>query len=142
VLPDFRLQDPAGAVHTRDDLARGGLVLVVTAPIVTCERAQRGWDEHLGRERPPGTSGRLAFLEDLSQSWVKPMVLIAMRREYVPGEEPVLLLDTDGALRKALGVEKGATVVFTFDAQGAARAKEAGAPSADGARRLWAALTP
>lgn len=141
MLPDFRLEDPAGAVHTREALARGGLVLVVTAPIVTCERAQRGWDEHLGRERPPATSGRLAFLEDLSQSWVKPVVLVAMRREYVAGEEPVLLLDHDGALRKALGVGKGATVVFAFDAQGGARATETGAPSAEAARRLWAALT-
>ena len=128
-------------MHTRDDLVRGGLVLVVTAPIITCERAQRGWDDHLGRERPAGTSGRLAFLEDLSQSWVKPMVLIAMRREYVAGKEPVLLLDTDGAVRKALGVEKGATTVFVFDAQGQVRAAETGAPSAEAARRAWAALT-
>jgi hypothetical protein len=142
VLPDFRLEDPAGAFHTRDVLARGGLVLVVTAPIITAERAQRGWDEHLGRERPPATSGRLAFLEDLSQSWVKPMVLIAMRREYVAGKEPVLLLDTDGAVRKALGVAKGATTVFVFDATGASRATETGPPTSEAARRLWAAIAP
>lgn len=116
-------------------------MLVVTAPIITCERAQRGWDEHLGRERPAATPGRLAFLEDLSQSWVKAVVLIAMRREYVPGEEPVLLLDRDGALRRALGVEKGATVVFGFDARGLPRAKETGPPTPEAARRLWTALT-
>lgn len=142
MLPDFRLEDPAGVVHTRATLASGGLVLVVTAPIITTERAQRGWDEHLGRERPAATAGRLVFLEDLSQSWVKPMVLIAMRREYVPGKEPVLLLDTDGAIRKALGVEKGTTTVFVFDEQGTLRATERGPPSAEAARRAWAALPP
>jgi hypothetical protein len=139
-LPDFRLEDPAGAVHTRADLARGGLVLVVTAPIHKNERAQRGWDDHLGRERPQGTTAKLAFLEDMQQSWFQRVALAAMRHEYVAGNEPVLLLDHDGATRRALQVDVGLTVVLVFDATGALRATERGAPSAEAARRLWASL--
>jgi hypothetical protein len=138
-LPAFSLRDPAGATHTRERIAQNGLVLVVTAPTAANEDVQRGWDEALRRARPQRARARLAFLEDLDQSWFPDEAIEAMREEYVAGGEPVLLLDRDGGVRRALGVAVDATVVLAFDAQGTLRHAEPAAPSAAGARRAWAA---
>lgn len=139
-LPDFSLRDPAGRVHTRASLAAEGLILVVTAPTLASEDAQRGWDDHLRAARPAEVRGRVAFLEDLDQSWFPDMAVRAMRETYDPGSDPVLLLDRKGAIRRALGVERGATVLLVYDAAGERCHRDAGAPSAAGARRAWSAL--
>ncbi|MCO5170228.1 MAG: hypothetical protein M9894_28160 [Planctomycetes bacterium] len=127
-------------MHTRASLGGGGLILVVTAPTLASEDAQRGWDDHLRATRPADVRGRVAFLEDLDQSWFPDMAVRAMRETYDPGSDPVLLLDRKGAIRRALGVERGATVLFVFDATGERRHRDASDPSAAGARRAWDAL--
>lgn len=141
-LPDFSLPDPAGQVHTRASLARDGVVLVVTAPTLSNEDAQRGWDVQLRAARPQGSRARLAFVEDLDQSWFPDTALEAMQEDYVAGQDPVLLIDRRGALRRALGVKADETVVLVFDARGTLRGAERGDPSKEAARRVWRALPP
>lgn len=139
-LPDFSLRDPVGRLHTRATLARDGVVLVVTAPTVSEEDAQRGWDAQLRKARPRAVGPRLVFVEDLDQSWFPDMAVEAMKESYVPGQDPVLLLDRRGSLRRALGVGEGATVVLVFDARGLLVHAERGEPATAAARRVWAAL--
>jgi hypothetical protein len=126
-----------------DALIEGGrgVILVVTAPTVDQEKAQRGWDEALIAARPASAAARVVFLEDLSQSWFKGVARAAMRKDFVPGREPLLLIDEDGAARESLGVGKGATVVLVFDARGALVATHDEAPSAPAATRCWQEAT-
>lgn len=138
-LPDFSLRDPAGRLHTRESLASRGLVLVVTAPVLASQDDQRAWDAHLRAARPEDAGARLAFSEDLAQSWFPGRALAAMREAYDPDEEPVLLLDARGRLRRALKVDEGLTVLVAFDAVGSRRYCYSGSPSAAAARRAWAA---
>ncbi len=139
-LPDFHLKDPAGREHTRAELLPKGLVLVVTAPTVDNEDDQRGWDEELQKARPAGAEGRLVFVEDLSASWVPGLALQGMKREFRDGVEPLLVVDEEGALRRALHVERGKTVVLVYDAAGKLVHDETGDPAAHRAARSWAAL--
>ena len=95
-LPEFSLRDPVGRLHTRATLARAGVVLVVTAPTLSEEDAQRGWEAQLRKARPPEARPRVAFVEDLDQSWFPDTAVEAMKESYVPGQDPVLLLDKLG----------------------------------------------
>lgn len=139
-LPRRSLLDPRGASHALDALTAGGrgVILVVTAPTVDQERAQRGWDEALVAARPADAAARVVFLEDLSQSWFKSVARAAMKKDFVPDREPLLLVDEDGATREALGVGKAATVVLVFDKAGALVATHTEAPSRPVAARVWA----
>lgn len=139
-LPDFHLKDPAGREHTRAEVLTKGVVLVVTAPTVDNEDDQRGWEEELRKARPAGAEGRLVFVEDLSASWVPGLALQGMRREFRDGVEPLLVVDEEGALRRALRVERGKTVVLVYDARGQLVHDETGGPAAHRAARTWAAL--
>lgn len=139
-LPDFQLKDPAGREHTRAELLPKGLVLVVTAPTVDNEEDQRGWDQELRKARPADAEGRLVFVEDLSASWVPELALQGMRREFRDGVEPLVVVDEEGALRRALHVERGATVVLVYDAAGRLVHDETRDPAAHRAARTWAAL--
>lgn len=139
-LPDFHLKDPAGREHTRAEVLTKGVVLVVTAPTVDNEDDQRGWDEELRKARPADAEGRLVFVEDLSASWVPGLALEGMKREFRDGVEPLLVVDEEGALRRALHVERGKTVVLVYDAAGKLVHDETGDPAAHRAARTWASL--
>ncbi len=142
-LPRRTLADPRGAPHALDALTAGGrgVILVVTSPTVDQEKAQRGWDDALIAARPANAAARVVFLEDLSQSWFKSIARAAMKKDFVPDREPLLLIDEDGATREALGVEKATTVVLVFDARGALVATHTEAPSQPAATRVWAEAT-
>lgn len=140
-LPDFALRDPAGRLHTRASLAGGGLVLVVTAPTLASEEAQRAWDALLRGARPEGTRARIAFVEDLEQSWFPDRAVRAMRDEYDPRGPVVVLVDRAGDLRRSLRVARGRTVLLAFDASGRRRFTYGGSPKGSAARRAWAAAS-
>lgn len=66
-LPAFTLKDPRGTTHERDALlAKGGLVLVSSAPTLASGDAQEAWNAALAAAAPP--DGRWFLLEDMSQS--------------------------------------------------------------------------
>jgi len=137
-LPEFVLADPDGERHASSGLLKGGLVLVVTAPTLHAEKAQRGWGDLLPAARPKG-KGHLVFLEDMTASSFKGRAKKEMHKEFREGVAPLLLLDEDGHVRTALGVPKGETWILAFADGGQRRLVEKGAPSAAAARRLWVA---
>lgn len=138
-LPDFALRDPAGRLHTRASLASHGLVVLITAPTLASEDDQRAWDGFLCATRPEAAGAQLAFVEDLDQSWFPDRAARAMREEYDPKGPVVVLVDREGALRRALHVDEGQTVLFAFDASGNRRFAHSGEPSEAAARRAWEA---
>jgi hypothetical protein len=137
-LPQFVLADPDGEKHASSGLLKDGLVLVVTAPTLHAEKAQRGWGDLLAAAKPKG-KGRLVFLEDMTASSFKGRAKKEMHKEFREGVAPLLLLDEDGHARTALGVPKGETWILAFAADGQRRLLEKGTPSAAAAKRLWVA---
>lgn len=134
-LPSLKLKDPLDAEFTDAHFKPRGLVLVATSPIESQGRTQQAWhaelSTHVDRSGPA-----LVMLEDLSQSWFRPLVLAKMREEYRRGAPIVLLLDESGATRRAFGVAENATVAFAFDRSGKLAAVETGAPTPERTRKL------
>ena len=137
-LPNFALLDPAGIKHTRDELLKGGLVMVVTAPTLSQGKAQKGWSAFLEKSKPKAS--HLVFLEDESTSAFKGMAEKEMKKEYKVGDPIILLLDKEGSLRSKLGLEKGKTVVLVYDDDGKLLYSNKGNPSEAGAHTIWSKL--
>jgi len=137
-LPQFVLADPDGNKHPNSELAKTGLVIVVTAPTYHAQKAQRSWGDLLPAAKPKGKE-RLVFLEDMTASSFKGLAKNQMHKEFKEGVPPLLLLDEDGHVRTGLGVPKGETWILAFDSGGQRRLVEKGPPSAAAAKRLWAA---
>lgn len=138
-LPLFALKDPHDNRHERDQLLeQGGLLVVVTAPTVDDGRAQEAWNAALAATAP--ASARWVFLEDLSQSESKRAATNRMAEEFDPDRAPLLLVDTDGAVRRGMEVAEGQTVVLVYDQAGNLVFAETGEPSQERARRAWASL--
>ena len=140
-LPEFTLDDPHGTQHASADLAKHGLVLLISAPTLDNADAQSDWADALLAERPEGTSVRFVLLQDMSVSWFEDTALERMREEDDPEAPPVLLIDVDGEVRRTLGVEEEATVVLVFDAQGKLVKRVAESASPERAQEIWAAVT-
>lgn len=135
-LPDFSLQDPAGETFTKDSLAKDGLVLVVTAPILRNKGAQEGWDKYL-RDAKSGSKAKLAFIEDMTPSLFKGMAMKGMKKGYKPGKEPILLIDNDGDVRRQLNVPRKKTVVLVYSNDGTLVHSEEAKPSFGAAETIW-----
>lgn len=138
-LPKFSLKDPAGRTFTEKDFSNDGVIVVVTAPILSCEDTQREWDRLFDKARP-GKKGRVLFVEDMSPSMFKKKALQAMKKEYEPGKEPILLIDPQGKLRKQLGVKLKETAVLVYDRDGKLVHNECSKPSQQGAYEIWKAI--
>ncbi len=132
------LLDPSGVPHDRAELLRGGLVLLATAPTLDHRAAQEGWGEVLPPGKPRGA--QLVFLEDMSQSALAFVARGRLESSFDPQGPVLLLLDEDGAVRRALGVDEGASVLFVFAEDGALRHVERGPPSPEAAARAWNAV--
>lgn len=135
-LPNFSLKDPVGKTFTKASLCKDGLVLVVTAPIMDDEAAQKGWDQHLSKAKA-GSKAKWVYVEDMEPSSFKGMAMSGMKKDYVAGKQPILLIDTNGKLRRALKVPEAATVVLVYDRSGKLVHSETGAPSAQAAQKIW-----
>lgn len=136
-LPNFSLKDPVGKMFTSKDLSRDGLVLVVTAPILKAESAQKGWDQHLMKAKA-GSKAKLVFLEDMQPSLFKGKAMNGMKKEYKPGKEPILLIDHSGNIRRALKVSAKSTVVLVYSQSGELVYSRIDKPSAQAAQMIWA----
>lgn len=134
-LPQLKLADPLGTEFTQAQLSARGAVLVVTAPSYSQGGAQQAWSEAFKALERDAAGPTLVFLEDMSQSAFRPLVLSRMRAVYKPGQY-LLLLDEDGRVRESLGVSEDATVAFAFGPGGTLRAVETGAASAERAQAL------
>jgi hypothetical protein len=129
-LPEFSLKDPAGVAHTHRTLLERGAVVIVTIPNIKHGDVQSHYVKHL-KTQLPDDGPLLVIVEDLSQSSVRGMAVRSMRAKYRPGESTLLLLDEDGALRRALEVPADETVVLIFNAQGRLAQRVTGWNTAD-----------
>lgn len=116
-MPTFSARDPAGAMHTHQELLERGAVIVVTIPNAKHGDFQSTWARHLEKQIPAG-GPRLVMVEDLSQSNVRENALKSMKERFRPGQETMLLLDEDGSLRRAFGVQNDETVVLVYSKDG------------------------
>ncbi|MDP3500547.1 MAG: hypothetical protein Q8S33_09445 [Myxococcales bacterium] len=138
-LPAFKLLDPLDRVFTHEPLVARGAVVVVTAPTHSQGDVQKAWSLAL-RSLPVEDKGPvLVMLEDMSQSWFRPIVLSRMKSSYRPTSRLWLLLDEGGVTRKALGVPEARTLAFAFGPGGKLMAVETGEPTPEGAKRLFEA---
>lgn len=138
-LPRLRLLDPHDTEFTDEQLTRRGVVVIATAPTLSQGDAQKAWSDALEVHTADKSGPALVLLEDMSQSWVRPIVLGRMKAEYRSGARLVMLLDESGATRKALGVRENATVAFAFAPGGKLVAVETGSASPERALKLFEA---
>lgn len=138
-LPAFSLADPLGKTFASAALVRHGLVVVVTAPTYSQGDAQEAWDRAFDGLAWPEGGPTYAMVQDMSQSWFRKTVLGRMREKYDGKAPPWLLLDEDGSVRRAFGLEKNATVAFAFAPGGKRVLVETGAGTKERAERLVAA---
>ncbi len=137
-LPNFRLLDPAGKSFSRADVLRGGLVMVVTAPTYANKTAQELWSEYLTPLKPKNSN--LVFLEDMDATLFTSMARSAIKDRYKPGQPVIILADERGDVPRALGVVKGATVVFVYDQRGSLVLSHTAGPTPEAAKQIWQAL--
>lgn len=135
-LPAFSLQDVSGVTHTQDDFLAHGGVIIVTAPSLSQGEHQTAWDKALGPYPWPAGGPRFAMVQDMSQSWFRGVVLSSMKERYDPKLQPWLLLDEQGAVRRAFGVGEDLTVAFAFAPGGRRLGVETGQGSKERAARL------
>jgi len=135
-IPTFSLQDPLDKTWTSSGLIAKGLVIVVTAPTMHDESAQKGWNKYLPPSMPKDGQ-KLVFLEDLSASDWKSTALKDMHKDYTPGTIPILLIDKTGGVRKAFGAARNETVVLVYDNKGKLLYTYGGSPSAAAAKTIW-----
>jgi len=139
-LPDFSLADPTGEMHTNKSVSENGVVLVITAPILSQSDDQEKWARLL-LDSKSGSKAQLVFIEDLQPSTFKGIARSKMKDRFEPGKEPLLLLDENGKLRRAFKVIKEDTVILVYDKNGRLIHAESGNPSAAIAAAIWKKLT-
>lgn len=135
-IPQFSLKDPAGKTHSTDTIIKEGSVIVVTAPILSNQGAQEGWSDQLLKAKGSNKAS-LVFLEDMEPSNFKGKALKEMKKEYKPGQPPILLIDEKGDVREKMGVEKKKTVVLVYDSDGKLVHRVDAKPSANLAKQIW-----
>jgi hypothetical protein len=135
-LPDFSLADPDGIKHTKKSVLKNGVVLVVTAPILSQSDEQEDWAKLLADSRS-GAKAQLIFLEDMQPSNFKGVARSKMKQQFKPGQALLILLDEKGKLRRALKVTEEDTVVLVYDKHGTLIHAESGKPSAERASAVW-----
>ena len=135
-LPSFSLLDPANKTFNSQDLLKNGLVIVVTAPTLSNSGAQNRWNEFLLKHMK-GSKARLVFLEDMTPSSFKETALKEMRKEYVEGQPPILLLDHTGDVRKKLGAMENKTVILVYNNKGELIHFEKEKPNDARAKIIW-----
>lgn len=138
-LPSFNLPDPQGGMHSSAKLGANGLVAIVSAPILHDKSAQEGWANDL-RSAKGSHPGSLILIEDMSASAFKGIAESKMKKEWKPGDLPILLEDKTGKVHGAFGVGKDQTKVFVFDKSGKMIYSYGGAPSAAAAKTIWGKL--
>ena len=133
-LPSFSLKDALGQTVTDKDISKSGAVLVLTAPILSAKSAQEGWDKYLQEIR--AAKPTLVFIEDMQPSDFKSTARKRMQKDYKSGQEPLILIDEDGILRRAFEVDEKKTVVIVLDKDGNKVLQENGKPSEEAAKRI------
>ena len=138
VVPQFKLQDPAGAEHSNEALTKTGAVLIVTIPNVKHGDLQGKWSRDLTKKGWPENYPRLVFLEDISQSSeaIRGRAIKSMKDKYKPGASTLLLMDMTGDVRRNFQIQNDETVLLIVDKNGNVIHAEEEEPSDEGVARV------
>lgn len=117
-IPNFQLADPTGVKHTQAEVFERGAVLILTIPNVKHGPVQDRWARMITGGGWNKNGPRLVFIEDMSQSAVKEKSMESLKLRFVPGKNPLILIDTDGMTRSKLGIMDDETVIFVIDKKG------------------------
>lgn len=140
-LPAFELADPTGAKHTQAEIAERGAVVIVTIPNVKHAPIQDRWARMLTSGGWKKEGPKLVFIEDISQSAVKEKSLENLKRRFVPGKNPLILIDETGAVRAKFGIMDDETVILVYDKKGKLVHFVEGTPDEDLAKKAVEAAT-
>ncbi|MBL8920381.1 MAG: hypothetical protein JNJ54_16055 [Myxococcaceae bacterium] len=139
-LPSFRLVDPLGRTFSDAQLTERGAIVIVTAPTLSQGDAQVAWSDALHALEPGAQGPVRVMLQDMSQSWFRPIVMSKMKEHYRANGPVVLLLDEGGVTRKAFGVGEAVTMGFAIAPGGSVVAVETQVGTPDRAKKLLDAV--
>lgn len=139
-IPAFQLADPTGAKHTQAEVFERGSVLIFTIPNVKHGPIQDRWARMITAGGWNKNGPRLVFIEDMSQSAVKEKSMESLKTRFVPGKNPLILIDPDGSMRGKLGIMDDETVVFVIDKKGQTVLFAEGPPEDDLVKKILDAV--
>ena len=121
-LPDFKLKDPRGGVHTRAEFLGKKIVIVMSVPTKEQGGAQKGWVEGIQEQNSGSEDYSLILVEDMTQSGNRELVMDALKRNWIPGNLPLILVDDTGSFRHSLELKSGLltnlTALLVYDERG------------------------
>ncbi|MEO0477885.1 MAG: hypothetical protein AAF196_00250 [Planctomycetota bacterium] len=105
--------DPNDQGYLGLEVFRGDVVLVLSAPVLSQGELQQELSDLL-MDRAEAQGFKVVFLQDLSQALFESVALSIMRERWEPDSDPLLLVDSEGEVRKAFGLNEAATLVVTL----------------------------
>jgi hypothetical protein len=114
-IPVGSLRDPQNMVHAFNGKLTRPIVAIFSIPNMSQGGTQERWASALADDpgtRLPDTVG-LFLVEDMVTGF-SDLARKEMKKQYVPGQRPVVLLDEDSAIREKFGVAKGKTCVLVY----------------------------
>jgi len=112
------LDDPSGVSHTRQDIAGKVVVVIFSAPNMSQGDAQKKWSDLLADRPDSKLSDQvvLALIEDMSQAGIfKGIARADMKKEFVKGGRPLVILDETGVIFQKFGVPRNKTEILIYD---------------------------
>jgi hypothetical protein len=138
------LADPLGTPHTRRDAAGKVLVAIFSAPTMSQGGYQEKWSSLLADQPATRLPGEvmLVLFEDMSQAGMfQGMARDDMKKQFVKGSRPLLILDESGATFKKIGIPRNRTQILIYDKTGTLRDVEQDLGDVDATVRRIRAIT-
>lgn len=129
-IPIGSLRDPQNMVHAFNGKLTRPVVAIFSIPNMSQGGTQERWANALADDpqtRLPDTVG-LFLVEDMVTGF-SDIARKEMKKQYVPGQRPVVLLDEDSAIREKFGVAKGKTCVLVYSQENKLVHVQEGKPS-------------
>jgi len=112
------LADPLGNPHTRRDAAGKVMVAIFSAPTMSQGGYQEKWSSLLADQPATRLPGEvmLVLFEDMSQAGMfQGMARDDMKKQFVKGSRPLVVLDETGATFRKFGIPKNKTEILLYD---------------------------
>ena len=116
------LKDPAGKLHTRQEVSGKVVVAIFSVPTSGQGDTQKKWSKLLAEQSNVPSKAVLLLVEDMTQAGAfKGMAEGKMKSEFKPDSRPLLLLDEKGDVTKRFDVPKDKTEILIYDKKGTLR---------------------
>lgn len=126
------LKDPAGKLHTRQEVSGKVVVAIFSVPTSGQGDTQKKWSKLLADKSNVPSKAVLILVEDMTQAGAfKGMAQDKMKSAFKPDSRPLLLLDQKGDVTKRFDIPKGKTQILIFDKKSTLRDVEANLDSED-----------